>query len=258
MDQMTPRPAATIVVIREQNQKLEILMLRRSAQAAAASGAHVFPGGGVDEVDAEVVRRGLVAGLDAASAGQRLELGSGALAYYCAALRELFEEAGLLIALNAAGDLVEVSDVQLVAWRAELVTAKVGWPEFLEREGLRLALGEMHYLAHWVTPENRSRRFDTRFFLAVAPVGQVARADGHEVTEHLWTTASAALHLLETAQWTMLVPTVHTLRRLAAMGSVDEALAHATTSRVQRTQPREVEHEGRIVVVLPGEPGYDD
>jgi 8-oxo-dGTP pyrophosphatase MutT (NUDIX family) len=258
MDQISARPAATIVVIREQNQLLEILMLRRSSEAVAASGTHVFAGGGVDEVDAAEVRRGLGSGLDAADADRCLELDSGALTFYCAALRELFEEAGLLLAVDSAGLPLQVGDAQLLTWREELVAQRVAWPELLEREGLRLALGEMRYLAHWVTPGRRPRRYDTRFFVAAAPVGQIVRVDGGEITEHVWMTASEALHRFETAEWTMLVPTVHTLRVLAPIHSVDEALHYAATSRARRTQPREIEREGRTVVVVPGEPGYED
>ncbi len=257
MGQITARPAATIVVIREQNELLEILMLRRSAEAAAATGAYVFPGGGVDAVDAEVVTRGLVSGLDAQGAARRLDLSRGALAYYCAALRELFEEAGLLLVVDARGYAPSLSPAQVVAWREELSGGQLSWGDFLEREGLRLALGEMHYLAHWVTPDTRPRRFDTRFFLAVAPAGQRASADGVEITEHAWTTPGEALARHQSGQWAMLVPTVRTLTMLAPWRSREEVIDRIATLEVTRTQPREIEREGRIVVVVPGEVGYD-
>lgn len=257
MDQIPVRPAATIVVIRERNELLEILMLRRSARATAASGAYVFPGGGVDDADDQVASQGLVSGRDAVDADRRLDLDDGALTYYCAALRELFEEAGLLLASDAAGRPLEFADDRLEAWREELSSRRVGWAELLEREGLRLSLDRVHYVAHWVTPAGRPHRFDTRFFLAGAPLGQVVRPDGREITEHVWTTASEALRRSEASEWTMLVPTVHTLRSLVPMRSVDEVVAYASTLRVQRTQPREIERDGRIVVVIPGEPGYE-
>jgi len=257
MEQIPARPAATIVVIREQNEMLEILMLRRSSDAVAATGAYVFPGGGVDDADAEVVARCLVSGLDSIAAARRLDLEEGALEYYCAALRELFEEAGILVAEDARGQSLSFSAAQLTAWREELDARRVGWADLLEREGLRLALGGVHYLAHWVTPVTRARRFDTRFFVVVAPVGQIARADGAEVTAHVWTTASEALGRFESAQWAMLVPTVHTLRALAPLRTSEEVARHAATLRVTRTQPREIERDGRVVVVIPGEEGYE-
>ena len=257
MEQISARPASTIVIIREQSELLEILMLRRGSDAAAAAGAYVFPGGGVDVADSEVVARNLVSGLDGASAARRLDLDQGALDYYCAALRELFEEAGILIAVDPEGRAPSGSAERLAAWREELRTRRVGWADLLEREGLRLALGEMHYVAHWVTPVTRARRFDTRFFLAMAPAGQVARVDGFEVTAHVWITASEALQRVEEAQWTMLVPTVHTLRALAPLRSPEEIARHVAALRVTRTQPREIERDGRVVVVIPGEDGYD-
>ena len=258
MEQIRARPAATIIVIREQNEALEILMLRRSPDASAASSAYVFPGGSVDHVDAEVVARRLVSGRDEASADRRLDLERGALTYYCAALRELFEEAGILVAVDASGERVAPRGAELASWREELAGLKVSWSELLAREGLRLALDELHYMAHWVTPVTRPRRYDTRFFVARALAGQPARADGIETTEHVWVTADAALRHFETAQWRMLVPTVHTLSALAPMRRVEEVLRHVASSTVRRTQPREIERDGRVVVVVPGEEGYDD
>jgi 8-oxo-dGTP pyrophosphatase MutT (NUDIX family) len=258
MVQILARPASTIVVIRDQNAVLEILMLRRSSAVAAASGAHVFPGGGVDAVDVDIAERGLVTGLDDGTAARRLNLDSGAMPYYCAALRELFEEAGLLLAIESDGRPLSVENRRLVAWRSDLATGRVTWSELLEREGLRLAVGEMQYLAHWVTPERRLRRFDTRFFVAAAPANQEALPDDSEIVEHVWTTVSAALERQDTGDWSMLVPTVRTLQLLAPQHSVHQVLERAATSTVARIQPREVERDGRIVVVVPGEPGYGD
>jgi 8-oxo-dGTP pyrophosphatase MutT (NUDIX family) len=257
MEQIEPRPASTIVVIRNENELLEILMLRRSSEVVAASGAHVFPGGGLDAVDAEVVRRGLFSGLDDVRAGRHLDLATGALAYYCAALRELFEEAGLLY-VDAQGRTASLRDDQLTFWRKELLDRRVTWPDLLEREGLRLALGGLGYLAHWVTPVGRPRRFDTRFFVAAAPSGQHAFADAGEIVEHVWTSAAAALERFESGEWSMLVPTVRTLRELSVHDDVDGVLHRAATAKVRRIQPREIERDGHVVVVVPGEPGYED
>jgi hypothetical protein len=134
----------------------------------------------------------------------------------------------------------------------------VTWPELLEHEGLLLAVGEMQYLAHWVTPERRPRRFDTRFFVAAAPANQEVLPDDSEIVEHVWTTVSAALERQDTREWSMLIPTVRTLQLLAPQHSVHQVLERAATSTVERIQPREVERDGRIVVVVPGEPGYGD
>jgi 8-oxo-dGTP pyrophosphatase MutT (NUDIX family) len=256
MEQIEPRLASTIVVIRNEGELLEILMLRRSSEVAAASGAHVFPGGSLDAADTEVVRRGLFSGLDDVSAGRCLDLATGALDYYCAALRELFEEAGLLF-VEAQRRTAPLRDDQLIVWREELRERRVTWPELLEREGLRLALGELEYLAHWVTPEGRPRRFDTRFFVAAAPSGQRALADAGEIVEHVWTSAVAALERFESGEWSMLVPTVRTLRELSVHDDAEGVLRWAAATKVRRIQPREIERDGRVVVVVPGEPGYE-
>lgn len=257
MEQIPARPAATIVVIREQNEALEILMLRRSSRAVAATGAYVFPGGGVDDADVEVVTRGLVEGLDEVTAARRLAVVQGALQYYCAALRELFEEAGILIAVDVDGHPPRLSAERSREWRRELGAGRVSWADLLEREGLRLALDDVHYLAHWVTPVNRPRRFDTRFFVSTAPSGQSALADGAEVTAHVWTTASDALRRFESAQWEMLVPTVRTLTALEPLRTRGDVVRHVASLRVTRTQPREIRRDGRVVVVVPGEEGYE-
>ncbi len=253
MEYITPRPAATIVIIRNQNRLLEILMLRRSARVAAAPGAHVFPGGSVDEIDYEVLRRGLVVGRDVATAARRLDLADGALAYYCAAVRELFEEAGLLLVRGAADAAPPPTHVEVTRWRAQVRDGAVSWPDLLDREGLRLALGELEYLAHWVTPEGRPRRFDTRFFVARAPADQPVLVDEGEIVEHVWTSARGALERVAAGEWDMLVPTVRTLRSLDRYDAVEGVLEDAATRRVTRIQPIEVERDGRLVVVVPGE-----
>ncbi|NNN09745.1 MAG: NUDIX domain-containing protein [Acidimicrobiaceae bacterium] len=245
-------------MIRNHNELLEILMLRRSLAVTAASGAHVFPGGVLDEVDSDVLRRGLFTGLDEERAAQRLSLEAGALTFYCAAVRELFEEAGLLLVLDPQGRTLHLGAHQLSAWRAELLSGSLTWPDLLEREDMRLALGELEYLAHWVTPVGRSRRFDTRFFVALAPPGQDALADDSEIVEHVWTSAAAALERFETGEWSMLVPTVRTLISLSTHGNVEDVVRAAATSSVPRIQPREIERDGRTFVVVPGDSGYSD
>ena len=257
MAQIQARPAATIVLIRNENHVLKILMLRRSSSVAAASGAHVFPGGRVDEMDAEVVDRGLFIGRDQDQAAHRLDLAGGALEYYCAALRELFEEAGLLLVLDTNGRRVEVRQEQLNGWREELLDRRVSWPGLLDREGLRLDVGDVEYLAHWVAPEGRPRRFDTRFFVAGAPEGQVVLVDDSEIVEHVWVTAATALERYESGEWSMLVPTVRTLRGLLSYENVGDVLASASDATVRRIQPREIERDGRVVVVVPGESDGD-
>ena len=146
---------------------------------------------------------------------------------------------------------------RLALWREELLHQRVTWPDLLEREGLYLGLGQLGYLAHWVTPTGRPRRFDTRFFVAPVPPGQVALADESEIVEHVWSTPDEALARFSSGEWTMLVPTVHTLRQLSAHHCAADVLGWAANVNVTRIQPREIERDGRVVVVIPGESGYE-
>jgi 8-oxo-dGTP pyrophosphatase MutT (NUDIX family) len=258
MGKIPVRPAATIVVIRYENSVPEILMLRRNSAALTATGAHVFPGGGVDDGDRDVVHRQLLVGLDEAAARRRLHLPEDALTYYCAALRELFEEAGILLAVPGPRQTYVLHATTLALWRRELRSGDVSWAQFLIREGLYLDLSGVAYLAHWVTPEGRARRFDTRFFVTQAPDGQSASPDGDEVVEHVWVGAGDALERHRRGEWTLLYPTTRTLELLSSFATVDDVLAYAVGTDVVRVQPREIDRDGVTIVVGPGEPGYRD
>jgi 8-oxo-dGTP pyrophosphatase MutT (NUDIX family) len=233
-------------------------MLRRNSAALAATGAHVFPGGGVDDSDHDVVRRELLVGLDEAAARRRLHLPEDALAYYCAALRELFEEAGILLVVPGLRRTRVLDATTVAVWRRELRSGDVSWAQFLVREDLHLDMVGVAYLAHWVTPERRARRFDTRFFVARAPDGQIASPDDGEVVEHLWVSAADALERHRRGEWVLLYPTKRTLELLSSFANVDDVLAYAAGIDVVRVQPQEIDRDGVMIVVGPGEPGYRD
>src|SRR5688572_5754922 len=157
-----PRPAATLILLRE---GLEVLMLQRVQTAAFLGGAYVFPGGSLDPQDSELARR--VVGFSEAQANARLQVSSGALAYYVAAVRECFEEAGILLARGGDGAAISASRAEsLMNWR------KKPFAELLEAEDLYIPAGDLAYYGHWITAPGRTRRFDTRFFVALAPEGQ--------------------------------------------------------------------------------------
>jgi 8-oxo-dGTP pyrophosphatase MutT (NUDIX family) len=233
-------------------------MLRRNSTALSATGAHVFPGGGVEDSDRDVVHRELLVGLDEAAARRRLHLSEDALTYYCAALRELFEEAGILLAVSGPRQTRVLDATTVAGWRRELRSGDVSWAQFLIREGLYLDLSGVAYLAHWVTPEGRARRFDTRFFVTRAPDEQSASPDDDEVVEHVWVSAVDALERHRRGEWALLYPTTRTLELLSSFASVDDVLAHAERTDVVRVQPQEIDREGVIIVVGPGDPGYRD
>ena len=250
---LVPRPAATVLILRE-GDDLEVLMLRRNLNSDFVGGAYVFPGGGVDAADAELVR--YVVGLDDESASARLGLEAGGLTYYAAALRELFEEAGLLVVCDEAGEpLVATVEVlaRLEEYRAHVNAGRHALAELLEAESWRLDVRVMEYLAHWITPVGPPRRYDTRFFVVVAPAGQVAAHDAGETVAARWIAPREALAAHKRGELEMIFPTIRTLEEIAGFTSAAEVLAHAAARTPRVRQPRLLERDGEIVIDLADE-----
>jgi 8-oxo-dGTP pyrophosphatase MutT (NUDIX family) len=175
----TPRAAATLVVVRDAPHGLEVLLLRRAEKGDHNSGAWVFPGGLVDPADRAC--HAACIGLGDAAASARLGVQQGGLDHYVAAIRECFEEAGLLFAVDASDRLIslhgEVGE-RLSALRRPLHAGTCEVADLCRDFGLRLACDRLFYVAHWITPLGRPKRFDTRFFLAALPPGQTSMHDG--------------------------------------------------------------------------------
>ena len=255
-----PRPAATVLALRDGAHGVEVLMLRRNLNSDFVGGAYVFPGGGVDEGDAALAAR--CVGPDDAAASARLGLDSGGLAYHVAALRELFEEAGLMVACDAGGAPVAL-DAEATRRRDRLRRKRnegaLSFADVLAAEGLWLDLRGMVYLAHWVTPVGPPRRYDTRFFVVRAPEDQVAGHDAGETVADRWVTPAEALAAHERGELEMIFPTIRTLMSIAPFESVDAVLGFASAQEtVTRVQPRIVTRDGQVAILLPGDPGYDD
>jgi glyoxylase-like metal-dependent hydrolase (beta-lactamase superfamily II)/8-oxo-dGTP pyrophosphatase MutT (NUDIX family) len=231
-----PRPAATLVVVRDGTQGMEVLLLLRAERGDHNSGAWVFPGGLVDAADRDA--HALCHGIDDAAASERLGLPAGGLDFHIAAIRECFEECGLLFAVDAAGAPPDAAVVPgLQDWRVRLHRAEVSLCEFATPRGLRLDAGRLAYLSHWLTPLARPKRFDTRFFIAEAPVGQVALHDGSEMTDHRWLRPADALAKGDALK--LMGPTRATLMSLADFHTGADAIAWARSVReVPRIFPR--------------------
>ena len=194
-DSRPPRPAATLLLVRsrpDHSTGIEVLLLKRSDVKDQNSGAWVFPGGVVDKADskAESDSPGQADEFDDAAASARLGLSSGGLAYYVAAIRECFEETGLLLAVPRG---IVSTFAPLAAQRAALRGGTTTFNQVCDRAGLQLAAADLAYFSHWITPKGLPKRFDTRFFLAVAPSDQSAEHDGTEAVAHLWIDPNAAL-----------------------------------------------------------------
>ena len=226
-----PRAAATLVVVRDAAVGIEVLLLRRAERGDLNSGAWVFPGGMVEAGDRDV--HAWCAGVDAAAASQRLGLPGGGLDYYVAAVRECFEEAGLLFALDADGAMLseraDAASAELAAWRGPLHRGERRLADLCAQHGLRLAMDRLVYFSHWLTPPGRPKRFDTRFFIAEAPATQVATHDDTEMVEQQWLRPADAL--AQAAALKLMTPTLKTIEAVARFDSVAALLAWARAPR---------------------------
>ncbi len=245
----TPRPAATIVLMRNGDDGLEILMLKRNRSAGFVPGAYVFPGGRVDRADAteELVSR--VDGLTAERAARRLDLpaafddgdaaGPPAIAFYLAALREAFEETGILVAHDADGapPPTAAEDEAVDALRDDLMEDRVAFEAVLDQLGCRIEGTSVEYLAHWITPEAEPRRYDTRFFAAKVRRGAKPIIDPREMTDAIWVTPADALRRHADGVLPMVFPTIKTLEQLEPYASAEEALSDIGGAPVRTILP---------------------
>lgn len=240
-----PHPAATIVLGRQTAEPgFEVLLLKRPSTARFAAGAYVFPGGKIDEADADetleprMPRTGREAEPEAV----------------LAALRELFEETGLLLADRRPAPEVEAR------LRSELLAEARTFGEAAREHDLSFTATEVCYFARWITPARFARRYDTRFFLAGLPGDRrefVPELTG-EIDEFTWLTPARAVRLFRTGRLPMLFPTRVTLEALAEFDSIEEVFRRYATRRVAPVTPRLLIRGDSIRPVLPGEPGYDE
>jgi 8-oxo-dGTP pyrophosphatase MutT (NUDIX family) len=243
---------------------LEVLMVRRNLQSDFVGGAFVFPGGAVDLADGGAEAESVCRGRSDAEASILLGVDSGGLAYWMAALRETFEEAGLLLAERPGGPALLAGDPEEEArFVAERARVNAGTRRFLDvcrDEHLQLLVGEVHYFAHWITPLGAPRRYDTRFFVAAAPEGQQAAHDAGETIAETWISPRRALEGHRKGAFEIIFPTIRNLQaisRFATSGALLEA-AEAASSSVPTIEPRVLSDGNGVRIVLPGDEGYDD
>jgi 8-oxo-dGTP pyrophosphatase MutT (NUDIX family) len=250
-----PRNAATVVLLRDSDldRGLEVYLLRRVATMSFAAGMHVFPGGSVDPRDGE--RSPAWAGPAAARWAELLGCDEPlARELVCAAVRETFEESGVLLAGPAADAVVD--DTTSAAWevdRQELLDRTTSLAGLLERRRLVLRSDLLRAWAHWITPEFEPKRFDTRFFVAAVPPGQRARDISGEADHAVWLPVAEAVAGFERAELPMLPPTIVALRELAAYDRVDDVLAATVT--VTPWMPRPVLDGDVVRLVVDGPDG---
>jgi len=251
-----PRPAATVLMLRDAACGPEVFMVRRHDAAVFMGGAYVFPGGRVDLGDSDVADTSWCDGLEApALPGVASE---AATAHRLAAIRELFEEAGVLLARNRRGHLLATSDPavrhRFAAARRDLHAGATSLKDIADREGLRLALDALVPVARWITPPIDVRQFDAWFFLTRVPPDQAPAHDDLETTHGLWLTAADALTRAEARRIVLPPPTWTTLRELEPFATVDEAFAWASRRRIEPRRPLVHETGEARFLLLPGDP----
>jgi 8-oxo-dGTP pyrophosphatase MutT (NUDIX family) len=253
-----PRPAATILLLRDGagpdgESEIEVFMMVRHYEIDFNSGALVFPGGSVDAGDRDIIGHPGVyevgEGLDAAS-----------LSFKIAAIRETFEESGILLARpRGSKSLIEARRAGEIeaAHRAALCASKTTFLNVLTGNGMLLALDALVPYAHWITPEGMPKRFDTWFFLAAAPPAQAGAHDGKESTDSIWVSPREALAGGDSGRFKLPFPTTRNLIRLGKQSNVKAALDDSRGKRVVTVMPVMTKLNGGRQLRIPAEAGYD-
>ncbi len=242
VDPAVPGAAATAVLMRDGAEGLELLLLKRHRASGFVPGAYVFAGGRVDDADADVELASLVTKPPS----------EPPLEYWLAAIREVFEESGVLLAVDRRGRGCHTTDddPRIAAMREALLTDRATLKDVLQQLDLQPDLDALAYAAHWITPVAEPRRYDTRFFYAATPAGCEATADAREMSDAQWLTPREALDRFGSGTLPMVFPTVKTIQGLVACSTVAEAMAAARSAPVKPILPRLERVPGGIGIVI--------
>lgn len=258
---VVPVDASTVILVRDGvpvGEPWQTFMVRRHVRSDFAADVFVWPGGKVDASDRDPDLMGLVDGHLPPDTD-----GAGAVewkALRMAAIRELFEEAGILLARRADGkspDLMGPDADRFDRYRRQLQAGTLTMVELACEEGLRYLAGALHQLSRWVTPLSFPRRFDTRFFVARAPRDQTPIHDRGETTASTWVVPEDAIEEFEAGAFPLVFATEAHLRRMSAFHSIDEMIAVCQSADLEPVMPKPVDRGGTQVFLLPGDEGYD-
>ena len=259
------RDAATVILLRDRTEgPYEVFLMRRHRDQVFMGGAYVFPGGRLDQADADPELAACIGGFRAADAKRLLQETdlpeATALGLFVAAIRETFEEAGVLLARDARGSVVDLADPETATrfstYRLELHEERLTLAELVRREGLIFAPDLLIPYAHWITPEIESRRFDTRFFLARLPEGQVPVHDRMELTESSWMTPAFALAENEAGRIILMPPTLKTIEELLSFSNTAQLIKAARSQRIRTILPEAFRTADGFGIRLPHDSEY--
>ena len=244
-----PKPAATILLLREGSGGMEVFMVVRHHQIDFASGALVFPGGKADPQDFDDALIPFLSGQHD-DADMR--------AAQVSAIREAFEECGILLAReHGSADIISGERLaKLQEFREPMNSGEVSLIDFLRQQQLQLACDQLIHFAHWITPPMMPKRFETHLYLAIAPADHVALHDGYESVDSIWIAPGTAVAQAKSGQRTVIFPTLRNLEKLATASSVGEALDNARASSIVPVLPWTEHREDGQYLCIPTEAGY--
>lgn len=257
---VAPREAASVILARDASDGLEVLLLQRHPNSRFSPGAFAFPGGRVEGADAAPGIEARCRGLDRAEAARQLRdvrPPERAIGFWVAALREAFEEAGILLAYGQDARPVDGATLdEARTHRARCREDSARFGQLLVDLDLVLATDGLAYWAHWITPEERPIRYDTRFFVATADRGQVPDPDGHEMVGAQWTGPGEALVRHRARELVLPLPTQRILEALSEHRDVSALLAAARGREIRPVRPRIVRDAAGERILLPDDPGW--
>ena len=263
MNNLTLTPAATVLLIRDNNDGIEVLMVKRSKRPPFGN-LYVFPGGKIDESDKAEKFSDFCIGINDEEASKKLGIRSGGLSYWIACIRECFEEVGILLATKENGQELDLNGSEKQKfdnYRKMLLNNKINLFDICHKEGLILNLTNIEPFSHWITPEIEIKRFDTRFFIAYLPAKQKEEHDGNELTQSVWINPKKAIEKAFNGEMPMIMPTIRNLQECSEYDSGIELLKERskfTSEDIPAILPKFFKKEGQWVGLLPDDPDYDN
>jgi 8-oxo-dGTP pyrophosphatase MutT (NUDIX family) len=252
-------PAATVMLLRDGEVGIEVLLLRRGSKAPFFGGTYVFPGGLVDNTDNADLMAPFCGHLDDARASELLDVEHGGLAFWVAAIRECYEEAGIFLARQRHStvpmDVLSIGPSELLRVAGRRPVTDIA--DVCSRYDLVLLAHWLHPVSHWVSPTTVTPRYDTWFFVAPAPQGQTAVHDPAEIADSRWIAPNAALQLADTDEMALTIPIRKNLELLRGYATTDAALEAMRRATPLTIVPRLHRVAGTVRVLLPGDVGYD-
>ena len=263
MNNLSLTPAATVLLVRDCGDELEVLMVKRSKRPPFGN-LYVFPGGKIDESDKDLNITNFCNGLNDEQASIKLGVDEGGLSYWVACARECFEEVGILLAIKNNGEELDLNGEdkhKFDNYRRMLLENKISLLEICKKENLSLNLNNIEPFSHWITPEIEIKRFDTRFFIAYIPAKQTERHDGNELTDSVWISPKKALDRSLNGEMPMIMPTISNLQQCLEFDSGQKLLEYQsklTNDDIPSILPKFFKNEGKWVGLLPGDEDYDN